>query len=90
MPAGDKQVKPKESDRDAKQLCHLLALISAPASRQPLPSVKYPVSLRSPTTESIPILRPGTCANLASEASELQNFSLKYKDERQFSSHPHH
>ncbi|XP_059145403.1 serine/threonine-protein kinase Nek10-like [Physella acuta] len=88
MPTGDKQNKSPESNKESKQLHKLIALIKTPASTQQLPSLKYSVQKNSPVHSNIS--QSGSVQSQRAEAVQLENFSLKYKEERLFSVHPLH
>ncbi|KAK3775072.1 hypothetical protein RRG08_048282 [Elysia crispata] len=97
MPIGLKPSRSSDPDRESKDLCILLELINAPASKQQLPPLKYVVSKKSPTAESVSSLsalpsgaQQSYNLQQSAEAAQLEKFSLKYKDERQFSNHKHH
>ncbi|XP_065740863.1 serine/threonine-protein kinase Nek10 isoform X5 [Phocoena phocoena] len=104
MPDQDKKVKTTEKSTDKKQqgiitrdysdLKRLLCLLNVQSSKQQLPAVNFD-SARSSMTKSEPAIRVGGHRargqwHESTEAIELENFSINYKNERNFSTHPQH
>ncbi|CAG5124974.1 unnamed protein product [Candidula unifasciata] len=91
MPGGVKQRKLSHPDKEAKALCHLLELISTPSSKQKLTSPKHAFSKVLPASGDTALTsKVESNHNQTQETLELERFSLKYKDQREFSTHPHH
>uniref|UniRef100_A0A8C0D4C8 Serine/threonine-protein kinase Nek10 n=1 Tax=Balaenoptera musculus TaxID=9771 RepID=A0A8C0D4C8_BALMU len=103
MPDQDKKVKTTEKSTDKKQqgiitrdysdLKRLLCLLNVQSSKQQLPAINFD-SARSSMTKSEPARAGGHRArgqwHESTEAIELENFSINYKNERNFSTHPQH
>ncbi|XP_068413457.1 serine/threonine-protein kinase Nek10 isoform X6 [Eschrichtius robustus] len=103
MPDQDKKVKTTEKSTDKKQqgiitrdysdLKRLLCLLNVQSSKQQLPAINFD-SARSSMTKSEPAREGGHRArgqwHESTEAIELENFSINYKNERNFSTHPRH
>ncbi|XP_066861970.1 serine/threonine-protein kinase Nek10 isoform X3 [Kogia breviceps] len=104
MPDQDKKVKTTEKSTDKKQqgiitrdysdLKRLLCLLNVQSSKQQLPAINFD-SARSSMTKSEPAIRAGGHRARgqwpeSTEAVELENFSINYKNERNFSTHPQH
>ncbi|XP_067609632.1 serine/threonine-protein kinase Nek10 isoform X1 [Pseudorca crassidens] len=104
MPDQDKKVKTTEKSTDKKQqgiitrdysdLKRLLCLLNVQSSKQQLPAINFD-SARSSMTKSEPAIRVGGHGargqwHESTEAIELENFSINYKNERNFSTHPQH
>uniref|UniRef100_A0A8C6BWC3 Serine/threonine-protein kinase Nek10 n=2 Tax=Monodon monoceros TaxID=40151 RepID=A0A8C6BWC3_MONMO len=104
MPDQDKKVKTTEKSTDKKQqgiitrdysdLKRLLCLLNVQSSKQQLPAINFD-SARSSMTKSEPAIRVGGHRargqwHESTEAIELENFSINYKNERNFSTHPQH
>ncbi|KAK7110811.1 serine/threonine-protein kinase Nek10-like [Littorina saxatilis] len=93
MPAQDRPYKPQDPEQEKKDLCQLLGLINTPANKQQLPSLRNVVkggnSPRQPRpTELQP--RSGAQQLQSTEAIQLENFSLRYQGQRDFTGHSHH
>ncbi|XP_074201490.1 serine/threonine-protein kinase Nek10 isoform X4 [Camelus bactrianus] len=103
MPDQDKKVKNTEKSADKKQgittrdysdLKRLRCLLNVQSSKQQLPAINFE-SAQSSMTKSEPAI--GAAGHRArgqwhesTEAVELENFSINYKNERNFSKHPQH
>ncbi|XP_072796992.1 serine/threonine-protein kinase Nek10 isoform X1 [Vicugna pacos] len=103
MPDQDKKVKNTEKSADKKQgittrdysdLKRLRCLLNVQSSKQQLPAINFE-SAQSSMTKSEPAI--GVAGHRArgqwhesTEAVELENFSINYKNERNFSKHPQH
>uniref|UniRef100_A0A2I3N834 NIMA related kinase 10 n=1 Tax=Papio anubis TaxID=9555 RepID=A0A2I3N834_PAPAN len=104
MPDQDKKVKTTEKSTDKKQqeittrdysdLKRLRCLLNVQSSKQQLPAINFN-SAQNSMTKSEPAIRAGGHRargqwHESTEAVELENFSINYKNERNFSKHPQH
>ncbi|XP_070215667.1 serine/threonine-protein kinase Nek10 isoform X2 [Bos mutus] len=104
MPDQDKKVKATEKSTDKKQqgvtirdysdLKRLLCLLNVQSSKQQLPAINFD-SVQNSIMKSEPAVRTGGHRargrwHESTEAVELENFSINYKNERNFSKHPQH
>nr|XP_054408444.1 serine/threonine-protein kinase Nek10 isoform X17 [Pongo abelii] len=104
MPDQDKKVKTTEKSTDKKQqeitirdysdLKRLRCLLNVQSSKQQLPAINFD-SAQNSMTKSEPAIRAGGHRargqwHESTEAVELENFSINYKNERNFSKHPQH
>ncbi|XP_011899190.1 PREDICTED: serine/threonine-protein kinase Nek10 isoform X5 [Cercocebus atys] len=104
MPDQDKKVKSTEKSTDKKQqeittrdysdLKRLRCLLNVQSSKQQLPAINFN-SAQNSMTKSEPAIRAGGHRargqwHESTEAVELENFSINYKNERNFSKHPQH
>ncbi|KAM5234020.1 serine/threonine-protein kinase Nek10 isoform 2-T3 [Hipposideros larvatus] len=104
MPDQDKKVKTTEKPTDKKQqgittrdysdLKRLRCLLNVQSSKQQLPAITFD-SAQNSMTKSEPAVkegghRPRGQWHESTEAVELENFSINYKNERNFSKHPQH
>ncbi|XP_054536456.1 serine/threonine-protein kinase Nek10 isoform X13 [Pan troglodytes] len=102
MPDQDKKVKTTEKSTDKKQqeitirdysdLKRLRCLLNVQSSKQQLPAINFD-SAQNSMTKSEPAIRAGGHRargqwHESTEAVELENFSINYKNERNFSKHP--
>ncbi|XP_055270774.1 serine/threonine-protein kinase Nek10 isoform X5 [Moschus berezovskii] len=101
MPDQDKKVKATEKSTDKKQqgvttrdysdLKRLLCLLNVQSSKQQLPAINFD-SAQNSMMKSEPAVRAGGHRahrwHESTEAVELENFSINYKNERNFSKHP--
>ncbi|XP_066206885.1 serine/threonine-protein kinase Nek10 isoform X2 [Saccopteryx leptura] len=105
MPDQDKKVKTTEKSTDKKQegititrdysdLKRLRCLLNVQSSKQQLPAINFDTSQNSITKPGPAIKAGGHRAqgqwHESTEAVELENFSINYKNERNFSKHPQH
>ncbi|XP_040603560.1 serine/threonine-protein kinase Nek10 isoform X1 [Mesocricetus auratus] len=104
MPDQDKKVKPTEKTADKKQqgtttrdysdLKRLRCLLNVQSSKQQLPAINFDSAQNSMTKSETAIKAGGHRArgqwHESTEAVELENFSINYKNERNFSKHPQH
>ncbi|CAH7352037.1 Nek10 [Phodopus roborovskii] len=104
MPDQDKKVKPTEKSADKKQqgtttrdysdLKRLRCLLNVQSSKQQLPAINFDSAPNSMTKSEAAIKAGGHRArgqwHESTEAVELENFSINYKNERNFSKHPQH
>ncbi|XP_069329424.1 serine/threonine-protein kinase Nek10 isoform X6 [Eulemur rufifrons] len=104
MPDQDKKVKTTEKSTDKKQqgitirdysdLKRLRCLLNVQSSKQQLPAINFD-SAQNSMTKSEPAIKAGGHRargqwHESTEAVELENFSINYKNERNFSKHPQH
>ncbi|XP_071465403.1 serine/threonine-protein kinase Nek10 isoform X7 [Marmota flaviventris] len=104
MPDPDKKVKTTEKSTDKKQqgvasrdysdLKRLRCLLNVQSSKQQLPAINFD-SAQNSMTKSEPAIKAGGHRargqwHESTEAVELENFSINYKNERNFSKHPQH
>ncbi|KAM4856031.1 serine/threonine-protein kinase Nek10 isoform X8 [Urocitellus parryii] len=104
MPDPDKKVKTTEKSTDKKQqgvasrdysdLKRLRCLLNVQSSKQQLPAINFD-SAQNSMTKSDPAIKAGGHRargqwHESTEAVELENFSINYKNERNFSKHPQH
>ncbi|XP_013063092.2 serine/threonine-protein kinase Nek10-like [Biomphalaria glabrata] len=92
MPVGDKLHKQLSTDKELGQLEHLKNLINTQVSKQ-IPEAKYTKKKSSNQASGDYVVQnPKENQNKSFEAEEIEldNFSIRYKDERQFSSHQYH
>ncbi|XP_015452313.1 serine/threonine-protein kinase Nek10 isoform X2 [Pteropus alecto] len=104
MPDQDKKVKITEKSADKKQqgittrdysdLIRLRCLLNVQSSKQQLPAINFD-SAQNSMTKSEPTIKAGGHRargqwHESTEAVELENFSINYKNERNFSKHPQH
>ncbi|XP_049726714.1 serine/threonine-protein kinase Nek10 isoform X6 [Elephas maximus indicus] len=104
MPDQDKKVKTSEKSADKKQqgittrdysdLKRLRCLLNVQSSKQQLPAITFDSAPNS-MTKSEPAMKAGGPRTRgqwheSTEAVELENFSINYKNERNFSKHPQH
>lgn len=105
MPDQDRKVKTttdKSTDkqqqgtatRDYSDLKRLLCLLNVQSSKQQLPAINFD-SAQNSMTRSEPTIKVGGHRargqwHESTEAVELENFSINYKNERNFSKHPQH
>ncbi|XP_067858918.1 serine/threonine-protein kinase Nek10 isoform X1 [Heptranchias perlo] len=94
----DTKIK-RTADKEHSDLKRLLTLLNVPASKQQLPALNFDkghgIVTKSQQYHSIPGkqnggIRYGEQQQQSTEAVELETFSVNYKNERKFSSHPHH
>uniref|UniRef100_A0A452STR3 NIMA related kinase 10 n=1 Tax=Ursus americanus TaxID=9643 RepID=A0A452STR3_URSAM len=104
MPDQDKKVKTTEKSTDKKQqgittrdysdLKRLRCLLNVQSSKQQLPAINFDSAQNSMTKTEHVIKVGGHRARSqwheSTEAVELENFSINYKNERNFSKHPQH
>uniref|UniRef100_A0A4X2M5R6 Serine/threonine-protein kinase Nek10 n=1 Tax=Vombatus ursinus TaxID=29139 RepID=A0A4X2M5R6_VOMUR len=104
MPDQDKKVKTTEKSADKKQqgistrdysdLKRLRCLLNVQSSKQQLPAINFDSAQNSMTKSEHAIKAGGhrSCGQWqeSTEAVELENFSVNYKNERNFSKHPQH
>uniref|UniRef100_U6CRD6 Serine/threonine-protein kinase Nek10 n=1 Tax=Neovison vison TaxID=452646 RepID=U6CRD6_NEOVI len=104
MPDQDKKVKTTEKSTDKKQqgittrdysdLKRLRCLLNVQSSKQQLPAINFDSAQNSMTKTEHAIKVGGHRArgqwHESTEAVELENFSINYKNERNFSKHPQH
>ncbi|XP_069504875.1 serine/threonine-protein kinase Nek10 [Ambystoma mexicanum] len=80
---------PATSSRDHLDIRKLCALLNVQASKQQLPAIERPSkSEKQPSTPNG--RRSRGQRQESTEAIELETFSVNYKNERNFSRHPHH
>ncbi|XP_057195516.1 serine/threonine-protein kinase Nek10 isoform X1 [Triplophysa rosa] len=84
---GPTKSHPKPKDKELLDLKRLLALITAPVTRQQVSSVNQSRGQKSQTSSNVHDSRKN-CP--VAEASELDNFSATYRNQRCFSDPPHH
>ncbi|XP_045292316.1 serine/threonine-protein kinase Nek10 isoform X4 [Leopardus geoffroyi] len=104
MPDQDKKAKTTEKPTDKKQqgvttrdysdLKRLRCLLNVQSSKQQLPAINFD-SAQNSMTKSEPAIKVGGHRTRgqwheSTEAVELENFSINYKNERNFSKHPQH
>ncbi|XP_029419382.1 serine/threonine-protein kinase Nek10 isoform X3 [Nannospalax galili] len=104
MPDQDKKVKTTEkptdkkhqesTTRDYSDLKRLRCLLNVQSSRQQLPAINFD-SAQNNMSKSESTLKAGSHRargqwHESTEAVELENFSINYKNERNFSKHPQH
>ncbi|XP_054585818.1 serine/threonine-protein kinase Nek10 isoform X3 [Eptesicus fuscus] len=105
MPDQDRKVKTTEKSTDKKQqgitttrdysdLKRLRCLLNVQSSKQQLPAITFD-SAQNSMTKSEPAIKAGGHRargqwHESTEAVELENFSINYKNERNFSKHPQH
>ncbi|XP_006883487.1 PREDICTED: serine/threonine-protein kinase Nek10 [Elephantulus edwardii] len=102
MPDQDKKVKSTEKSaernqeevttRDYSDLKRLRCLLNVQSSKQQLPAINFS---SAHMTKSEPPIKGGSHRargqwHESTEAVELENFSINYKNERNFSKHPQH
>ncbi|XP_050016465.1 serine/threonine-protein kinase Nek10 isoform X1 [Alexandromys fortis] len=104
MPDQDKKVKITEKSADKKQqgtttrdysdLKRLRCLLNVQSSKQQLSAINFDSAPNSITKSEAAIKAGGHRArghwHESTEAVELENFSINYKNERNFSKHPQH
>nr|XP_020848993.1 serine/threonine-protein kinase Nek10 isoform X3 [Phascolarctos cinereus] len=104
MPDQDKKVKTTEKSADKKQqgistrdysdLKRLRCLLNVQSSKQQLPAINFDSAQNSVTKLEHAIKAGGHRSRgqwqESTEAIELENFSINYKNERNFSKHPQH
>ncbi|XP_058410011.1 serine/threonine-protein kinase Nek10 isoform X7 [Diceros bicornis minor] len=104
MPDQDKKVKTTEkstdknqqgiSTRDYSDLKRLRCLLNVQSSKQQLPAINFDSAQNSMTKSEPAIKASGHKVrgqwHESTEAVELENFSINYKNERNFSKHPQH
>ncbi|XP_044534815.1 serine/threonine-protein kinase Nek10 [Gracilinanus agilis] len=103
MPDQDKKVKTTEKSTDKKQgittrdysdLKRLRCLLNVQSSKQQLPAINFDSAQNSMTKSEHAIKAGGHRSRgqwqESTEAVELENFSVNYKNERNFSKHPQH
>ncbi|XP_052590039.1 serine/threonine-protein kinase Nek10 isoform X6 [Peromyscus californicus insignis] len=104
MPDQDKKVKTSEKSADKKQqgtttrdysdLKRLRCLLNVQSSKQQLPAINFDSAQNNMTKSETAIKAGGHRAHgqwqESTEAVELENFSINYKNERNFSKHPQH
>uniref|UniRef100_A0A8C2VRX1 Serine/threonine-protein kinase Nek10 n=1 Tax=Chinchilla lanigera TaxID=34839 RepID=A0A8C2VRX1_CHILA len=103
MPDHDKKLKTTEKPTDKKQqeitrdysdLKRLRCLLNVQSSKQQLPAINFESAQNSMTKSETAIKAGGHRArgqwHESTEAVELENFSINYKNERYFSKHPQH
>ncbi|CAM4696395.1 unnamed protein product [Leuciscus chuanchicus] len=83
---GPNRSHPKPKDKELLDLKRLLSLIRAPVSKQ-VSSLSQSKGQKSQNSSNVPDHRKNGTNN---EASELDNFSVIYRNQRCFSDHPHH
>ncbi|CAK6435702.1 unnamed protein product [Pipistrellus nathusii] len=104
MPDQDRKVKTEKSTdkkqqgttttRDYSDLKRLRCLLNVQSSKQQLPAITFD-SAQNSMTRSEPAIKEGGHRargqwHESTEAVELENFSINYKNERNFSKHPQH
>ncbi|XP_073899877.1 serine/threonine-protein kinase Nek10 isoform X3 [Castor canadensis] len=104
MPNQDKKVKttdrstdrklPGATTRDYSDLKRLRCLLNVQSSKQQLPAINFD-SAQNSMTKSESTIKAGVHRarsqwHESTEAVELENFSVNYKNERNFSKHPQH
>ncbi|XP_046956267.1 serine/threonine-protein kinase Nek10 isoform X3 [Lynx rufus] len=104
MPDQDKKAKTTEKSTEKKQqgvttrdysdLKRLRCLLNVQSSKQQLPAINFD-SAQNSMTKSEPAIKVGGHRTRgqwheSTEAVELENFSINYKNERNFSNHPQH
>ncbi|XP_043451492.1 serine/threonine-protein kinase Nek10 isoform X3 [Prionailurus bengalensis] len=104
MPDQDKKAKTTEKSTEKKQqgvttrdysdLKRLRCLLNVQSSKQQLPAINFD-SAQNSMTKSEPAIKVGGHRTRgqwheSTEAVELENFSINYKNERNFSKHPQH
>nr|XP_036864600.1 serine/threonine-protein kinase Nek10 [Manis javanica] len=104
MPDQDKKVKTTEKStekrqqgitiRDYSDLKRLRCLLNVQSSKQQLPAINFS-SAQNSMTKSEPASKMGGHRSRgqwheSTEAVELEHFSINYKNERHFSTHPQH
>uniref|UniRef100_A0A8C6MWH7 NIMA (never in mitosis gene a)- related kinase 10 n=1 Tax=Mus spicilegus TaxID=10103 RepID=A0A8C6MWH7_MUSSI len=103
MPDQDTKAKSTEKTADKQQgtttrdysdLKRLRCLLNVQSSKQQLPAINFD-SAQNNMTKSEPTIRTGGQRargqwHESTEAVELENFSINYKNERNFSKHPQH
>lgn len=104
MPDQDKKVKTTEKStekrqqgitiRDYSDLKRLRCLLNVQSSKQQLPAINFS-SAQNSMTKSEPASKTGGHRSRgqwheSTEAVELEHFSINYKNERHFSTHPQH
>ncbi|KAH9503252.1 Serine/threonine-protein kinase Nek10 [Bulinus truncatus] len=90
MPGGDKQNKQLSLNKDLEQLEHLKTIICSPVNKQ-ISELKRAQKKSVSERDSAPQkLKDSQSQYFESEELELENFSIRYKDERHFSSHHYH
>ncbi|XP_036616339.1 serine/threonine-protein kinase Nek10 isoform X4 [Trichosurus vulpecula] len=104
MPDQDKKVKTTEKSADKKQpgiitrdysdLKRLRCLLNVQSSKQQLPAINFDSAQNSMTKSEHTVKAGGHRSRgqwqESTEAVELENFSVNYKNERNFSKHPQH
>ncbi|XP_068944626.1 serine/threonine-protein kinase Nek10 isoform X7 [Petaurus breviceps papuanus] len=104
MPDQDKKVKTTEKSADKKHqgiitrdysdLKRLRCLLNVQSSKQQLPAINFDSAQNSMTKSEHAIKAGGHRSRgqgqESTEAVELENFSVNYKNERNFSKHPQH
>ncbi|KAM6176995.1 serine/threonine-protein kinase Nek10 isoform 3-T3 [Erethizon dorsatum] len=104
MPDQDKKLKTTEKPTDKKQqgittrdysdLKRLRCLLNVQSSKQQLPAINFESAQNSMMKSETAIKAGGHRArgqwHESTEAVELENFSINYKNERNFSKHPQH
>ncbi|XP_058513162.1 serine/threonine-protein kinase Nek10 isoform X1 [Ochotona princeps] len=104
MPDQDRKEKTTEKSTDKQQqaigtrdysdLKRLRCLLNVQSSKQQLPAINFDSAQNSMTRSEVAIKVGGQRArghwHESTEAVELENFSINYKNERNFSKHPQH
>uniref|UniRef100_A0A2K6M2E8 Serine/threonine-protein kinase Nek10 n=1 Tax=Rhinopithecus bieti TaxID=61621 RepID=A0A2K6M2E8_RHIBE len=85
---------PDQDKRDYSDLKRLRCLLNVQSSKQQLPAINFN-SAQNSMMKSEPAIRAGGHRargqwHESTEAVELENFSINYKNERNFSKHPQH
>ncbi|XP_050988014.1 serine/threonine-protein kinase Nek10 [Labeo rohita] len=83
---GPNRPNPKPKDKELLDLKRLLSLITAPVSKQ-VSSLNQSKGRKPQNSSNVPDHRK---ISTNSEASELDNFSVTYRNQRCFSDQPHH
>ncbi|XP_056098619.1 serine/threonine-protein kinase Nek10 [Rhinichthys klamathensis goyatoka] len=83
---GPNRSHPNPKDKELLDLKRLLSLITAPIYKQ-VSSLSQSKGRKSQNSSNVPDHRKNGTNN---EASELDNFSVIYRNQRCFSDHPHH
>ncbi|XP_066500485.1 serine/threonine-protein kinase Nek10 [Hoplias malabaricus] len=79
---------PRTKEKEVLDLKRLLSLVSAPFSKQQVTAGQCKGRKQQNATQVNEDRRNARYS--AAEGSELENFSVKYRDQRRFSDHPHH
>ncbi|XP_016319803.1 serine/threonine-protein kinase Nek10 [Sinocyclocheilus anshuiensis] len=83
---GPNRPNPKPKDKELLDLRRLLSLITAPVSKQ-VSSLNQSKGRKPQNSSNVPDHRKN---GTSTEASELDNFSVTYRNQRCFSEQPHH
>ncbi|XP_013394650.1 serine/threonine-protein kinase Nek10 isoform X4 [Lingula anatina] len=92
MPAQEKRTQQtQDPEQEAKELCRLLSLINTPASKQQLPSIDFEGANSCQSLQwPVPQPRGGAHQHQSTEALALEQFSMRYQNERHYNKHPQH